>query len=57
MQPPEHVAPGSRLAVPEREALAGALRRLANPGRARAVRTREVVITLHGATTTIHTDQ
>lgn len=57
MQPPEHVTPGARLAVPEREALAGALQRLANPGQPRAVRAGEVVVTLHGTTTTIHTDQ
>lgn len=57
MQPPEHIAPGARLAIPEREALVGALRRLANPGKPRAVRAGEVVVTLHGATTTIHNDQ
>lgn len=57
MQPPEHVDPASRLAVPERDTLTGALRRLANPGKPRAVRTRQVVVTLHGATTTIHNDQ
>ncbi|MET9712538.1 hypothetical protein [Nocardiopsis alba] len=57
MQPPEHATPGARLAVPEREALTGALRRLANPGQPRAVRAGEVVVTLHGTTTTIHTEK
>lgn len=57
MQPPEYVTPGQRLAVPEREALTGALRRLSNPGQPRAVRASEVVVTLNGTTTTIHTDQ
>lgn len=57
MQTPEHVDAAARLAVPERDALAGALQRLAAPGRPRAVRTREVVVTLNGSTTTIHTEQ
>lgn len=57
MQTPEHVDAAARLAVPERDALAGALQRLAAPGRPRAIRTREVVVTLNGSTTTIHTEQ
>lgn len=57
MQPPEHVDPAARLAVPERDALTGALRRLANPAQPRAVRTRQVVVTLGGTSTTIHTEQ
>lgn len=57
MQPPEHVDPAARLAPPESEALVGALRRLANPGKPRAVRTRHVVVTLAGTSTTIHSEQ
>lgn len=56
MQPPEVADPTDRLSSTGLDSLADALRRLANPQIPRAVRTREVVVTLHGTSQVIYSE-
>lgn len=54
MQPPEVADPQERLSASGGASLVEALRRLHNPQVPRAVRTREVMVTLHGVTTVLY---
>lgn len=54
MQPPEVTEPTERLTAGPRDALPEALRRLMSPALPRAVRTRQVVVTLDGSSTIVH---
>jgi len=54
VQTPEVSDPQERLSASGGDALVEALRRLSSPQVPRAVRTREVVVTLHGESSVIH---